>query len=357
MNEEENSSNGEAILFSLGNEQSEYSEHLDEISSRTEGSFFEEEDKNLIEKESKNKKNVITNTFSYTNKFEFTRNNNFFYYFFCENITGIILMNIISIILFLLVFFVKLNFQLFFNREVISNYFIILISILLIPFLGCTLIKMIILFKNRGEKDKYDENKDLLKLVKQKWNIYYSISVFLLTINFLLKLVMIDILHYHFKIILFSDILIILLSLFIFGIIYYLTKSSNNILITNLMDQISFPFSISVLFSFIMIIFIEQFKSLIYKSQIYIFLLTLISLLLMAYYDDIIFAFIIFLYQLGEIKVISFYNMSFPMFCTLINLGFIIFMSFKSIRKYLFSSNDDNVYALVEEEIIETNED
>ena len=228
---------------------------------------------------------------------------------------------------------------------------------MLIPFLICTLTKMIIIYKEESTKDNENENKDIIKLIAQKWNIYYSISLLLMTINSVMKLIIIDILNYHYKIFLFLDILIILISLDIFGIIYYLTKSSNNILITNLLDNISFPLTASYLFSYMIIIFVEHLKNLIHNSILYGFLLTCLSLILMVYYNDILGAFIIFIYQLGGIKSISFYNMNFHTFCTLINLGFIIFMTFKSIRKHFFSNNEDDVYSLIKEEITETNDE
>ena len=329
-----------------------------EISSGTEESFFEEEDKNLIEKVAHNKKDVLNNKISFTNKFELLKSSNFLYNFYCENINVILLMNIFSIILFLFVFVVKLIFKIFFNLVNLSDFSIILISILLIPFLFCTLIKMITIYKNlKSNKNDDNENKDLETLIIQKWNIYYSLSLFLLTINFIMKLMLIDKFHYHSKIVLILNILIIFLSLIIFGIIYYLTKSSNNIIITNLIDNISFPLSISVLFSFIIIIFVEQIKFLINYSHLYTFTLTCVSLVLMSYYNDILFAIFIFLYQLGGVKTISFYNMNFHTFCALVNLWFIIFMTIKSIRKHFFIHSDDNSYILVIEETTDTNDD
>ena len=327
-----------------------------EKSSGTEGSFFDEEDKNLLEKVVNNKKGVINNKTSFTNKFEFIKNSNCIYNLYCENIKSILLMNIFSIILFLLSFVIKLIFQLFIDKKIVSHYNIILISLILIPFLIFTLIRMIILFKNLESKDNDNVNKDLVRLVKQKWNIYYAISLFLLSVNFMMKLIVIDILHYYYKIFLILDVSFIFLSSIIFGIIYYLTKSSSNILISNIIDNISFPLSISVVFAFMIVICLEQIKSLIYDSPIYVFLLTCISLLFMVYYNDILCSFLIFLYQLGGIKHISFYNMSFHTFCTLINLGFIIFMTFKSIKKHFFAPADENVYCLVQEETNETND-
>ena len=330
----------------------------DNISSGTDGSFFFDEDKNLIDKkETDNKKFIITNTTSYTNKFEFFRNNNFLYYFYLDNINNILLLNIFSTFVFLLVLIINLIFRIILIGPISFDYYIISISIMLIPFLICTLTKMIIIYKEESTKDNENENKDIIKLIAQKWNIYYSISLLLMTINSVMKLIIIDILNYHYKIFLFLDILIILISLDIFGIIYYLTKSSNNILITNLLDNISFPLTTSYLFSYMIIIFVEHLKNLIYNSILYGFLLTCLSLILMVYYNDILGAFIIFIYQLGGIKSISFYNMNFHTFCTLINLGFIIFMTFKSIRKHFFSNNEDDVYSLIKEEITETNDE
>ena len=329
-----------------------------EISSGTEESFFEEEDKNLIEKVAHNKTDILKNKISFTNKFELLKSSNFLYHFYCENINVILLMNIFSIILFLFVFVVKLIFKIFFNLVNLSDFSIILISILLIPFLFCTLIKMITIYKNlKSNKNDDNENKDLETLIIQKWNIYYSISLFLLTINFVMKLMLIDVFYYRYKIILILNLPIIFLSLSLFGLIYYLTKSSNNIIITNLIDNIAFPLSISVLFSFIIIIFVEQIKLLIYNSLLYTFILTCVSLVLMSYYNDILFAIFIFLYQLGGIKSISFYNMNFNTFCALVNLVFIIFITIKSIRKHFFTQPDDNSYVLVVEEASETNDD
>ena len=330
----------------------------DEISSGTEGSYFDEEDKNLIENKAlKNKKKILINTNSFINRFEFIKNSNLFYNCYCENDSNILLTNICSIILFLVSFTAKLIFKIIYKKLYPYNYSIIAISIIVIPFLICTLIKMITIYKNLESKEHENENRDLIRLIKQKWNIYYSMSLLLLTINFLMKFIIIDILQYYIKIILIINIIIILISSVIFGIIYYLTHSSNNILITNLMDNISFPLSVSVLFSYMIIIFVEQIKTLIYNTPIYCFLLSCLSLILMVYYNDILGALLIFLYQLGGIKTISFYNMNFHTFCTLINFGFIIFMTFKNIRKHFFSNIEDNIYILVKEENTETNAD
>ena len=53
---------------------------------------------------------------------------------------------------------------------------------------------------------------------------------------------------------------------------------------------------------------------------------------------------------MGRIKNISFYNMNFHLFYTLINLGFIIFMCIKNIRKGFLFSNDENNYILIDEQ-------
>ena len=48
--------------------------------------------------------------------------------------------------------------------------------------------------------------------------------------------------------------------------------------------------------------------------------------------------------------------MSFHTFCTLINFGFIIFMTFKTIRKYFSSQVEENPYSLVIEDTMDTND-
>lgn len=337
----------------------ELSNGTSKISSGTEGSFFEDEDKNLLDKKELNKKkNLVNNAISFTNKFEYIKNANFIYLFYCENINIILIMNILSIICFLIIFIINLFFKIFFKKEVISNYYIILISVMLIPFLVFTLVKLISIFKIfRSNDEENDENKDIIKLIIQKWNIYYSISFFIFAINLSVKLIVIDIFQYNSKFILFLYIFNIFISLIIFGIIYYFTKSSNNILISNIIDIISFPLSISVLFCFTIIIFVEHFSILVYNSSLYCFLLSCLSLLLMVYYNDILFSFLIFLYQLGGIKNISFHYMNFHTFCTIFNLVFIFYMSFKSIRKHFFNQNEENVYSLIKEEDIENKED
>ena len=318
-----------------------------DISSGTAGSFFEEEDINLIEnKELYNKQNIINGSVSFINKFEFMKKSNFVYIFYSNNASIILIMNIISLITFLLIIFINLIFIIFFNS--IMNF---ILYILLIPFILLTLIKIIFLYSNYKNIDKDNINKDLIKLLIQKWNIYYSIGLILLSFNFILKLIVIDLFNLHYKVILIIDIIVILLSLIIFGIMYYFTKSSNNnILINNTIDALSFPLSISVLFSFVIINFIEQFNILIYNTSFYCFLLTCISLLLMVYYSDILFSIIVLIYQMGGIKDISFYNMNFHLFSTLINLAFIIFMSIKNIRKGFLFLNEDNNYKLIDEE-------
>jgi hypothetical protein len=54
-----------------------------EAFSATEGSFFEEEDQNLIEnKELYNKQNIISGKVSFIDKFEFIKNSNYIYKFY-----------------------------------------------------------------------------------------------------------------------------------------------------------------------------------------------------------------------------------------------------------------------------------
>ena len=175
----------------------------DDISSGTNESFFLEEDKNLLDKkEGDNKKFIISKTISYTNKFEFFKNNNIIYCFYLDNINLILLFNIFSIFIFLIsliTFIIKAFFQIFLYGVISSNLYIILISVMLIPFLICTLSKMIIIYNNEDFKDNENENRDLIRLIMQKWNIYYSISLLLMTSNFFIKIIFIDILNYHYK--------------------------------------------------------------------------------------------------------------------------------------------------------------
>ncbi len=174
----------------------------EEVSSGTNGSFFQDEDYNLIDnKDTKNKKNLVNNLNSFTNKFEFLKNSNFIYYLYCENIASLLLINILSIIIFIIAFISKMVYKIFFVNEIFSNYCMLLISVILIPFLICTLGNMINIYNKLGLKEEENENKDLIKLIIQKWNIYYPLSLFLLTINFSVKLIMIDILMYHYKIV------------------------------------------------------------------------------------------------------------------------------------------------------------
>lgn len=325
-----------------------------DLSSGTEGSFFNEEDINLIEnKKIYTKKNIINGSISFVNKFEFMKKNNLFYNFYINDIDTILLMNIISLIFFLFILFFKLIF--FLRSIIISNS---IISIIIILFLLFTLTKIIYLYKDSKNNEKENENKDLMRLLIQKWNIYYSISLFLISLNFILKLILIDKLNFHYTIIIIIEILIILLSLIILGIIYYFTKSSdNNILIIQIVDKISFPYSISILLSYVIINFVDQLNNLIYNSSIYCFLLSCLSLLLMVYYNDILFSFLVLIYQIGGIKHISLYNMNFHLFSTLINSGFIFFMLIKNLRKGFLFSKDDNNYTLIDEQFQNTSEE
>ena len=332
--------------------------------SGTQGSFFEEEDQNLIEnKELHYKKNIINGSISFINKFEFMKNSNFIYKFYINNISLILIMNIISLIFFLIIIGVKIIFIFFFGSNIISNKYMLYIIGIFIPFLLATLIKITSLYKDYKNNDNENENKDLMRLLIQKWNIYYSISLFLLSLNIILKFIIINIINYkyHYKILLIIDLLIIILSSIILGIIYHFTKSSkNNILIIKTIDKISFPLSISVLLSFVIITFVDEFNNLIYINSIFCFLLSCLSVLLMVYYNDILFSFLIFIYQMGGIKNISFYNMNFQLFCTLINFAFIFFMTLKNLRKGFLLSNEENNYVLIDEQfqytIEETND-
>ena len=330
--------------------------------SGTQGSFFEEEDQNLIEnKELYNKKNIINGSISFINKFEFMKNSNLIFKFYINNISLILRMNIISLIFFLFIIGIKIILILFFGSNIISNKYMLYIIALFIPFLLATLIKIILLYKDYKNNDNENENKDIMRLLIQKWNIYYSISLILLSLNIILKFIIINIFNYHSKILLIIDLFIIILSSIILGIIYHFTKSSkNNILIIRTIDIISFPLSISVLLSFVIITFVDEFNNLIYISSIFCFLLSCLSVILMVYYNDILFSFLILIYQMGGIKNISFYNMNFHLFCTLFNLVFIIFMTIKNIRKGFLFSNEENNYKLIDEQfhhiIEETND-
>jgi hypothetical protein len=329
-----------------------------DVSSGTAGSFFDEEDQNLIEnKELYNKQNMINGSVSFVNKFEFMKNSNCYFNFYINNTTLILIMNIISLIFFLFIIILKLIIIFYIHPISLSNQFMIYIIILFAPFLILTLLKTIWLYKEYKNNNKESENKDLIRLLIQKWNIYYSISLILLSINFMLKIIILDILKYYYKMILILDISMILIPLIILGIIYYFTKSNKNILIINYTDIVSFPLSISVLFSFAIINFVDQFNNLIYISTFYCFLLTCISLLLLVYYNDILFSFLILIYQMGGIKKISFYSMNFHLFCTLMNLGFTIFMFIKNVRNGILFTNDENNYKLIEEKIEIISED
>lgn len=330
----------------------------------TEGSFFEEEDQNLIEnKELNNKKNIISGSISFINKFEFMKKTNFIYKLYINNISVVLIMNIISLIFFMLIICIKLIIIFFFGSNIFSNNYMLYIVELFIPFILSTLIKLIILYKDYKLNDNENDNKDLMRLLIQKWNIYYSISIILLTLNIILKFIITKILNsnYHFKILLIINFLIIILSLIILGTIYHFTKcSNNNLIITKTVDIISFPLSISVLLSFAILIFIDEFKNFVYIRDIYCFILSCLSLLLMVYYNDNLFSFFILIYQIGGIKIISLHNMNFHLFCTLMNLVFIIFMTIKNIRKGFLFSNEENNYTLIDEQnqyaIEETND-
>ena len=333
-------------------------ESSSDVSSGTDGSFFDQEDVNLIEnKELYNRKNIINGSLSFINKFEFMKKNNLFYNLYVDNISLVLIINIISLLILLIIIFVK-SIYLFLSISKLSDYFMLAIIASLIPFLISTLYKIIMLYNDFKNNDKENENRDLMRLLIQKWNIYYSISLILLSLNSILKLIVIDRYNYRHKIILIIVILIILLSLIILGIIYYFTKSSdNNILIINLMDKISFPLSISILLSFEIINFVEQFNDLIYINNVFCFLLSCLSLVLMVYFNDILFSLLVMLYQMGGIKYISFHNMSFQLFCTLINMGFIIFMSIKNIRNGFCYQNNDNNYTLIDDQFQDNSEE
>lgn len=333
-------------------------ESSSDVSSGTDGSFFDQEDVNLIEnKELYKRRNIINGSLSFINKFEFMKKNNLFYNLYVDNISLVLIINIISLLILLIIIFVK-SVYLFLSISKLSDYFMLAIIASLVPFLASTLSKIIMLYNDFKNKDKENENRDIMRLLIQKWNIYYSISLLLLSLNSILKLIVIDRYNYRHKIILIIVILIILLSLIILGIIYYFTKSSdNNILIINLMDKISFPLSISILLSFEIINFVEQFNDLIYINNVFCFLLSCLSLVLMVYFNDILFSLLVMLYQMGGIKYISFHNMSFQLFCTLINMGFIIFMSIKNIRSGFCYQNNDNNYTLIDDQFQDNSEE
>ena len=113
----------------------------------TEGSFFNEEDQNLMEnKELFNKQNIINGSVSFTNKFEFIKKSNFIYKFYINNASLILIMNILSLIFFLLIICIKILFLFILKPADINNKFMLYIIFLFLPFILLTLIKNIVLY-------------------------------------------------------------------------------------------------------------------------------------------------------------------------------------------------------------------
>ena len=127
-------------------------ESSSDVSSGTDGSFFDQEDVNLIEnKELYKRRNIINGSLSFINKFEFMKKNNLFYNLYVDNISLVLIINIISLLILLIIIFVK-SVYLFLSISKLSDYFMLAIIASLVPFLTSTLSKIIMLYKIKKTK-------------------------------------------------------------------------------------------------------------------------------------------------------------------------------------------------------------
>ena len=230
------------------------------------------------------------------------------YFLFSKNC--LLYLNVLGI---LILFFTFYSNNLFFS-QINDDFYLIkpiffLVSIFLIPNCITTLISI--------SKDEEDENK---KILINQYSINYTSSLYFICLYFL---------TYHFipndydmkkvYLVIFS-----IISLFLISISYINYKEKEkNLFYKNIFYYISLSISLSVYSCFNLIILINTFMQII-DNSISVYGGGIISIILITYYNDIIFSIIYFIYQVNLIEKLDL-NDSFFVSC-IINAFCLIFI-------------------------------
>lgn len=134
--------------------------------------------------------------------------------------------------------------------------------------------------------------KDVKRVIKEHYSFNYFIANMTLSFSFITPIFIKN--HSSFYSLLFA-----LISLFNFFSIYYSYKSKEeNIIIKDNFDFVSLSYSLTIILSF-SVTYIADILNNLYQCDFYSIALTLMSIVLIAYYNDILFCFCVLIYQIG----------------------------------------------------------
>ncbi len=207
------------------------------------------------------------------------------------------------------------------------NNFQLSINIIICIFLSITL------FRNISIKN-LTVAQDVKIIIFYHYSYFYIISIFIYVIYFLFLYFIPE--NYYCKnigMIILSFLALIFLSYSYF----FFKKREENYIFHKFFNYCSLSLSLSALYCFSFIIFINSYM-IIFNNYIFIFMLTIISIILLTYYNDIIFCILTLLYQISFIEKIQLYNNSFKI-CykgIIIFTSICIFFSIVSSNKLLY---------------------
>ena len=227
---------------------------------------------------------------------------------------------------------------------VIGSYYVALISghfanynkILIFTFVALANVFFVFAFLRFIYIDARTE-KDVKRIIKEHYSVNYFIANISLAISFIIPFFIKNNNNVY-------SLIFALVSLFNFSKIYYSYKSKEeNLIITNNFDFCSLSYSITILLSF-NLTYIVDIVNCLYQSELYSFALTLLSIVLISYYNDILFCFCVLIYQIGVVdsnwKALSGISTMFTAIC----FGYVAFgVISKKLPSKLTSKKDEKI--------------
>ena len=185
---------------------------------------------------------------------------------------------------------------------VIVSYYVSLISgnfagysiILIVTFVSFVNVFFVFAFLRFIYIDARTE-KDVKKIIKEHYSFNFFIANISLSISFIIPFFITTNKNVY-------SLIFALISLLNFSAIYYSYKSKeDNIIIKENFDFISLSYSMTIILSFT-VTYIVDISNFLYQSELYAIALTLLSIVLISYYNDVLFCFCVLIYQIGSVN-------------------------------------------------------
>ena len=204
------------------------------------------------------------------------------------------------------------------------------INIIISIFLLSTLFRNLSI-KNINQKD------DVKKIIFYHYSFYYIIALNIYVIYFLC----LNYIPRNNKCKNIGMLILAILGIILIGYTYFNYKRrEKNYIINKYFNYFSLSLSLSALFSFSFIILINT-CIIIFKSSIYFIILTIISIIFLTYYNDIIFSCFILLYQISFLHEIKPYKIYFKINIIVISICIICSLIFNYNKKNMNKNNEN----------------